>query len=445
VTAVDATASQLSTVSPRSSQAPQVWDRPQTIYFILLIAFLVVEYVRPYPIILFKPQMVLLIGFPLAWLIHQRRPWHVLLTLQLVYVTWGAIAVPLAQNNYWAFVTLRIFYGNFVVAVVMVWLLVDRERFRVAVWCFVAILGYAAIYALGHAGHGPGGAIGDENDTAVACCIGLAFCLGGFESLRGRGRWLCLVLAILFVATSVATASRGGFVGLVAVLGYGFWTTRHKLRNFFLLVTAALAFFALVPDEYVEDLKTIQKTDEGTANTRKFLWAAATNMWKAHPITGVGGWNFNWIVQDYIPLDFPVKSERERRHYFDRHWGGKTTHSLYFQMLAEQGLLGCSVFAMLVFYHFRTLRRLRKDVRSDPDVPDDVRRDVEMFGSALGGAMIGFLAAGAFVSVAYYPFPWYFAGLAAALDLGTRQVLLERRRDGACDGLAPVTSVTRVS
>jgi O-antigen ligase len=161
---------------------------------------------------------------------------------------------------------------------------------------------------------------------------------------------------------------------------------------------------------YLERVKSIFETDEGTAEGRRFLWSAARNMWKAHPVLGVGGGNFTFLVGQYQPIDF------DKPEYLERDWSGTATHSAFFQVLAEHGSAGILLMGYIVGAHFWTLRRLRRQVRSHPGLPDDVRRDAELYGGALGGAVVGYCAAGAFLSVAYYPYLWYFSAMTIALE-----------------------------
>src|SRR5207244_13147217 len=105
---------------------------------------------------------------------------------------------------------------------------------------------------------------------------------------------------------------------------------------------------------YVERLRTMFTTNEGTAEARQFLWSAARNMWKAHPILGVGGGNFTFLVGQYQPMDY------EKPEYLERDWSGTVTHSAFFQIAAEQGSVGILLFGYIVWAHLRTIRRLRR-------------------------------------------------------------------------------------
>jgi O-antigen ligase len=115
-------------------------------------------------------------------------------------------------------------------------------------------------------------------------------------------------------------------------------------------------------------------------------------------------------------MDMETKDADQHAHYYDHNWWGKTAHSMYFQLLPEQGLVGMSIWVYLIVSHFSTLRRLRRDICKDPAAPRVLRRDAELYCGALRGAMVGYLAGGAFVSMGYYPLVWYLTGFTVALD-----------------------------
>ena len=106
----------------------------------------------------------------------------------------------------------------------------------------------------------------------------------------------------------------------------------------------------------------------------------------------------------------------DKPEYLERNWSGTVTHSLYFQVLAEHGTVGILLLGYIVWAHFRTIRRLRRQAVYHRELPPEVRRDAELYGGALGGAVVGYCAAGGFLSVAYYPYLWYFSAMAVALE-----------------------------
>ncbi len=398
-------------------------DGRSTLAIRMLILFLVLEYVRPSLVTELKLQMVIIVVMLVLWFQARNRPWSSILTAQVLFLIVCAQAIPYAWNNYAAYFTTRTMFGHVVIALALAWLLATRATFRTVAWAWLLIMGYAAVYGITHGGTGPGAMLGDENDLALGCATAFPFAFYGFERLSGGRRWLCGAIGGLMVVAIVVSFSRGGFVALVAVTLYCWLASRHKLRGLVTVALLASLLMITAPEEgrtghsYVERMRTIFKTDEGTAEGRQFLWKAARNMWKANPILGVGGGNFPFLVGRYQPTDF------NKREYLERDWSGTVTHSAYFQVLAEHGSAGILLLGYIVWAHFRTLRRLRRLAASHPEIPSDMRRDAEMYGGALGGAVAGYCVAGAFLSVAYYPYLWYFSAMAVALEAAVQRQL----------------------
>lgn len=389
-----------------------------TLLFLALLVFFVLEYARPPAITPLRLQFVISCIIPFAWLAGRGRPWSPILTSQFLFFLYNVFHTPFVLNNFASYMTARAMYGNFAIALGLSWGIARRDWFKLAAWTWVCVMGYAAAYGLTHGGVGPGGFLRDENDLALGCASALGFCMFGFGAQRGFQRWLSAAFAILFVCAAVATVSRGGFLALLAVGLYYFVISRHKLRDLGVVMVAAAAFLAFAPKEFIDEMYTIQNTDEGTAEKRQFLWAIAWNIWKEYPVMGAGGGNFQYLAGDFQPTEGDWPPE-----YFQRSSSGTVVHSLFFQLLSEQGLIGVGLLGWLLYEHFGTLWRLRRTVHSRRDVPPDLVRDVDCYTGALGAAAIGFLAAGGFIATLYYPYLWYFGGMTVALDALTRREL----------------------
>jgi len=387
----------------------------------LLILFLVLEYVRPPFLAALRLQMVIIVVMSVLWVMSRHRPWSGILTAQVLFCILCLQAIPFASNNYAAYETTRVMFGHLSIALGLSWLLATLSTFRRVAFAWLLVMAYIALFGLAHGGHGPGAMVGDENDLALGCATALPFAFYGFEKLSGRRRWLSGAIGGLLVAAIVVSFSRGGFIALVAVALYCWSASRHKLHGLAVLVLAAALVVVTSADEgrtgqsYAERLRTMFKTDEGTAEQRQFLWSVARNMWTAHPILGVGGGNFTFLVGQYQSTDY------EKPEFLERDWSGTATHSAFFQILAEQGSVGILLFGYIVWAHLRTVRQLRRQAGSVPGLSPEVRRDADLYGGALGGAMVGYCAAGAFLSVAYYPYLWYFSAMAVALEAAVRR------------------------
>lgn len=399
-------------------------DVPSAAAWWLFLLYLVLEFDRPPLLASLKLQMVIAIVLPLLWLGGHDRPWSWVLTAQVLLLLTAASMIPFAHNNYAAYFTTRMLFSNVTLAIAMAWLFAGRSAFRRFYWAWLLVMSWVALFGITHGGRGPGGFLGDENDLALACVGAFPFAFYGFQLLPGWRRFVAGGCGVLLVFAVVVSLSRGGFVGLVAAVIYCFAVSAHKLRNFLLALVAAGVFAMLVPHDYVEEMATIQNTDKGTADTRRFLWATAWNIWKEHPIIGVGGSNFNFVAGRYTPKDDPRWQTPD---YQERDWSGTTVHSTYFQFLSEMGTVGTTLYAVMVIGHFRSISSLRRRARRRRDLPKELRSEVEIYAGSLAGGMVGTLAAGAFLSAGYYPFAYFYTGAGVALVAwGARALAPER-------------------
>jgi O-antigen ligase len=378
-----------------------------------LVLYFVLEYVRPPLITQLKLQMLIALLLPILWLFGPRT-WSPVMTGQVAMLLWCAKAIPFAWNTYAAYFVTRMMYGHVAVGIVMTWICSSLRDFKRILWIWLVIIVYQAVWASLHGGRGMGGFMHDENDLALACVIALPLAFFGFERLAGRARWACAVALGILVVAVVVSFSRGGFVGLAVASLYCFFGAKRKFGFVVLGAVAAIGIVVLAPAEYIDEIRSIQQTDEGTARGRRFLWTAAINMWKDRPIVGWGGGNVAFLVGRYQPEGWGG------RQYQERDWSGTTVHSAYFELLPEQGLVGVGIFAFLIMLQFKRMRSLRRMVGEAKDVPRSLARDCELYTRALNGMLVGYMVTGVFISVLYYPYFWYLTALSGAFDLAVR-------------------------
>ena len=82
------------------------------------------------------------------------------------------------------------------------------------------------------------------------------------------------------------------------------------------------------------------------APSRPELWRAAVELWRRHPLLGVGPDNFRHMYKEVLPAGEPLFDD-ERLH----------ANSLYFETLADLGVAGCVALALLLVGLLAALRR----------------------------------------------------------------------------------------
>lgn len=205
----------------------------------------------------------------------------------------------------------------------------------------------------------------------------------------------------VFWLTAIAilvTYSRGALLGLLAMAPFLFL---HMQRKWLLVVIAVVAVTVVgvtVPDRLMARWQTIETYQEDTsAMQRVQAWGVNWNMAKENPITGMGFRN-TWMGYDWW-ISY-ANFEGSWQHVL-------SPHSVYFGLLGQHGFGGLAVFLTLVGFTFLTLNRIRRTAQREPS-----QRWLSEYAWAIQVGMIGFMAAGTFLDVAYFSLLYAFVALA---------------------------------
>ncbi|MCX3062704.1 O-antigen ligase family protein [Streptomyces beihaiensis] len=163
--------------------------------------------------------------------------------------------------------------------------------------------------------------------TAGCCALALTVPLALSFS---RGAWIAtaLICVVLIASTGLRRAARlflvGSAAAVVLVGGFGVGTTMLQERlSSITRVTAA-------PDQSVTDRYT--------------MWAAAVDMWKEHPATGVGLKNFPAYRDSHSSIALSAGSDVAGAGTSYRRQPLLSPHNMYLLVLSEQGLVGlCAI------------------------------------------------------------------------------------------------------
>jgi len=175
----------------------------------------------------------------------------------------------------------------------------------------------------------------------LAAALGLAtksWGLRGLAALTTLSCGICLVLTQTkgaWLAMVAAAAVMGGCAVYGAALAGVKWTRARKRT------LAAAACVALLGAGFVAwpAVQHFKKTFRASARPRIVYWRGALNMFRAHPLTGVGVGTFQIHFPRYRPVTFRAAGVT----YNTLH-----AHSEYLETLAEQGLLGGAALLFLM-------------------------------------------------------------------------------------------------
>jgi probable O-glycosylation ligase (exosortase A-associated) len=200
--------------------------------------------------------------------------------------------------------------------------------------------------------------LGDNNDFALALNMVIPLCF--FMARSEAGRWVRVTLIVLLVGiviSVIGTFSRGGLLGLSTVALLLLLKSRQKILGMFALAAALLFTVTFTTSAWQDRMKSFSEgTLDESAQSRLIIWKAGWRLAGDYPITG-GGFD---VYTDTAVI--PQYIEEPYRYIYGQHG----PHSIYFQILGEQGFVGLGLFLALMGCCFRTLIRLKRTVKANP-------------------------------------------------------------------------------
>ncbi|NOJ08433.1 O-antigen ligase family protein [Vibrio splendidus] len=228
-----------------------------------------------------------------------------------------------------------------------------------------------------------GSMLGDPNDLALVLLFPLAFALSQTTThgINAFKRVLSIGVAVLLLAAIVATQSRGGLLGALAVVGiFAFKVIRSKSL---LITLGAIGAIGLYFVAGISDRASGGAAEQGvdeSAMGRIYAWEAAFKMALDNPLTGVGLNNF---FSNYF--------------FYSSHWDGlnHAVHSTWFGVLAETGFLGLIIFLILIGSLIKTIRSTLKQLSETTNVIDP---NLNAAAYAVYAGLIGTIVSGTFLT-----------------------------------------------
>ena len=242
----------------------------------------------------------------------------------------------------------------------------------------------------------PGSFLEDNNDLALATVMVLPilFYLARDESKKWL-RYLLRVTGLLCIVSVVCTYSRGGFVGLAAIAAASLVKSKKKVLAVMLVAVVIVVGVAVVPEQWFDRMQTIGDVEEGSAAGRINAWHFAWNLAIAQMPLGGG---FETFTPDLFLRYAPDPTNFH------------AAHSIYFEMLGDQGFVGLLLFLTLLLSTLASLQGLSRRYRGSPS-----NGWIADYADMLQICLVGYMASGAFLGRAYFDLSYHL--IAAAIIL----------------------------
>ncbi|HYL98103.1 MAG TPA: O-antigen ligase family protein, partial [Blastocatellia bacterium] len=191
----------------------------------------------------------------------------------------------------------------------------------------------------------------DPNDLALLYVVTIPFALFLMKAARPLTRVLLIASILIMLAAMFKGESRGGFLGLIAIGCLVFVRGSRQARKYTLitLMSGICLFLFAAPKTYWDRISTISDLESDynfhLEGGRIPVWKDGLRMVVESPLIGVG------------IACFPYEQSRLSESHLD-----KAPHNSFLQVAAELGLIGFSLFVVIVISAILTARRIRRAV-----------------------------------------------------------------------------------
>lgn len=349
---------------------------------------------------------------------RQRRgvPMNAVVGVLLAMLAWMGVTSVFAIAPSEVVIERIIFVAKIQLMLFVTWMLVQSAaQIRILIWVVTLSIAFfgikGGVWTLLTGGGGrvwgpPGGLIEGNNELAVALvmCVPMLYFLHQTETNKWIRRFL--VFSMVSCAFSIlGSQSRGALLSLVAMAMFLGLKSKHRLRATLVFVVLVIGGIAFMPDSWVQRMDTMNSYQEDSSAmsriwTWKTLWAVAVD----RPLVGAG---FAADSQAVFAKYAPQGPE------WDIFVGQVfVAHSIYFQMLGEHGFVGLGLFLLLGITSWIKAGRVATKAEKIPELAGWIPILMRM----LQVSLIGFAVGGAFLSLAYFDFPYYLIGYVVLCD-----------------------------
>jgi probable O-glycosylation ligase (exosortase A-associated) len=284
----------------------------------------------------------------------------------------------------------------------------DRDKLESLIWVIVVSLGYygvkGGLFSILTGGQhliwGPDGSFIQGNNE-IGLALTMTVPLMHYLQLTTRNQLVAqgLVGAQALTAIAIiATYSRGALLA-VSAMGFFLWMkAKNKALLGMVFLLALIFLFAFMPDKWFERMETIQTYEQDkSAQGRINAWTFAYNLAADRPILGGG---FEVFSRD-IFLQTPYAPDPTNFH---------DAHSIYFEVLGEQGYVGLLLFLAIGVLTWNTANRIMALTAKNPDL-----QWAKELAGMLQVSLVGYAVGGAFLGLGYFDLYYHIVAMTVVL------------------------------
>jgi len=258
----------------------------------------------------------------------------------------------------------------------------------------------------------PDSFVAGNNEIALALLMIVPF----FWYLREQvqRRWikhLILVCILLCILSIISSYSRGAFLAAASLL-IVFWLKSDKkviIGGFLIILIAGIGTF--MPEKYFHRMDTIESyQSDDSAMGRINAWHFAYNLALDHPFTGGGFYTFTRkLFLLYAP---------DPNNFHD-------AHSIYFQMLGEQGFVGLILFLILWWLTYRLCNSIKKKTSNIEEL-----KWAGNLAAMSQVSIVAYCVGGAFLGLGYFDLPYGIMAICVLTNIFVDEKIMKKNETG---------------
>ncbi|MBL3556704.1 MULTISPECIES: O-antigen ligase family protein [Marinobacter] len=386
--------------------------KSESFAFWMICMYLFFEYVRPqsiYPIIDFLPWTQLaIIGALVGCFADRTVRWvsssvNVLLILFLILILLSSVFAYFPSISYGK---LENYYLWVIIYFLIINIVNTRKRFFIFLCIFlVASFKISLSLAISWAMRGfsfttwglsgPPGFFQNSGELAIQMLVFWPIAWAFAHSLKPRitktWYWLLMLMPITAIMVILGASSRGAQLALVVQLVVMNYRTVFKPKVLISCAIAVTLLWTFLPEEQKDRFRTMG--EDRTSQQRILYWENGLEMIKEHPVLGVGYFNFPSYFGRYYADDVLLHRV-------------ELPHNIIIQVGTDTGITGLAIFLILILVALRKAQRFRAD---------GCENNQKLIGACANLSLLGFIVAGQFVTVTYYPYLWIHLALLVSM------------------------------
>lgn len=251
---------------------------------------------------------------------------------------------------------------------------------------------------------GPPGFFENSGEYAIQMAVLFGMSYPFYEYVKDRlpryKRWILLSVPITAAMSVMGASSRGSQLAVLVQCYFLFLHGKVSMRTIIVTSLVFTAIYYLIPEEQLERFQSAG--EDKTSQQRLFYWKHGLDMLLDHPMMGVGYYNFPPYYEQHYRQDMLYDS-------------AQLPHNIIVQVGADLGFIGLFIYLMLIWRAFKLTRMLRAMELKRLGKEKLTESWIIPVSKGMDIGFLGFLVAGQFVSVVYYPFMWIHIAMCVGL------------------------------